>query len=204
MGELRQARKEELQALDLRQRLGDALPVARSWTDLARLSLAQRRYDEAAELARRAQSAFKMQREATAIDRLSVLFILGLADCNSRAYVSAIPPLQEAVSLADANFRRGDFPVGLAHFLLGFANWKSGNMPAAAENMGQGTAIMRNQLGWGHPMYVTALQQYSRFLQTTRQMAAAREVDQRILQARSVVDVRALHASGAFDLSSLR
>lgn len=58
MGKLRVSEGEEQEALRLRLKIGDRLKIARSWNDLAVLSLAQHKYEKARDFAREALDEF--------------------------------------------------------------------------------------------------------------------------------------------------
>jgi hypothetical protein len=205
MRKLRESEGEEQEALRLRVKLGDQVMVARSWNDLAALALAERKFPKARDFAQRALNEFTANDQAAAIDRLSARYALAMAFCNLKNYASAVPIIKDAIEEGKAKLVPGDFPIGFGTFLLGYAYWKAGDMPDAAENLRVGTIGMSEQLGWGHPSYLEALKQYAKFLRENRQADVASAVELRIRQAESVVDVHALQKpQGTFGVNGLR
>ena len=64
MGRLREAEKEEIEALKLREALNDPLQIARSWVDLAALYLAKNKSDKARDFAQKALTEFVVNQRA--------------------------------------------------------------------------------------------------------------------------------------------
>jgi tetratricopeptide (TPR) repeat protein len=153
MGKLRDGEKEELEALKLRQDLGDRLQIARSWDDLAVVYLKEQKFVKARALAQQAATEFVTNGAADALDRIFARLALSQALCSLKDYPSAIPLLKAALDEAKTTLLPNDFPLGLSDFLLGYAYWKSGNTSEADEYLKQGTTLMSTQLGWGHPAY---------------------------------------------------
>jgi tetratricopeptide (TPR) repeat protein len=205
MGKLGEAEKEEREALKLRQNIGDRLLIARSWNDLAALSLAQSKYAKAKEFAQQATAEFSANGRAEAFDRISARYTLALALCYARECVSALPVVRTAVDEAEATMRPNDLPVGFGTFLLGYIYWKSGDSAKAGELMERGKAIMEERLGWEHPTYLGASRQYARFLRASSRVEDAEVVERQIRQAEAVVDVRALQTQkGAYGFADLK
>jgi hypothetical protein len=128
-----------------------------------------------------------------------------MALCYLKDFGSAIPVLKEAVEEARAKLHAGDFPIGFGSFLLGYAFWKSGDMEEAGPQFREGTVAMSEQLGWGHPAYLSALRQYAKFLKENKQKEAASSVELQIRQAQGVVDVHTIQsAQGIFGANGLR
>jgi tetratricopeptide (TPR) repeat protein len=194
MGKLRESERECRESLKLRQSIGDRLQIARSWSDLAALSLLQSKFERARDYAQQAMAEFDTDERASALDKIAARFALARALCSINECASAVPLLKTALDEANAALRPSDFPVGLGHFLLGYAYWKSGDMSRANEYMERGTVLMNTQLGWGHPGYLKALGCYAEFLHENRNVEAANAVERRIRQAQVVVDVRSLQS----------
>jgi tetratricopeptide (TPR) repeat protein len=202
---LRDAEKEELEALSIRGSLGDSLEIARSWNSLSGLYFKERKYAAAREFARRAMVEFSVDQQADVIDGITSRLNLSVAMCYLKDCPAAVPLLKEVINMAKSSFKSTDFPVGEGKFLLGFAYWKSGDVTQASEYMQEGTTIMREQLGWGHPTYLNALGHYARFLRENRRGGEAEVVERQIRQAEMVVDVRSMPARGGVDsLAGLR
>jgi tetratricopeptide (TPR) repeat protein len=205
MGKMRQAESEELEALKLREGVGDSLETARSWNSLAAVYLRWRKYRTARDFARRAVDEFSVNQHAGVVDRVSSQFGLAMALCSMKDCASAISLLKEAIGTANATFQAKDFPLGVGYFLLGFAYWQSGSLSEAGRFMEQGTAIMKEQLGWGHPAYLNALRQYALFLRKSQRSEEAKTVEHEIRQAEAVVDVHSIQTRGSGDvLAGLR
>jgi tetratricopeptide (TPR) repeat protein len=205
MGKQRQAEKEELEALKLRQSLGDSLEIARSWNSLAQLYLREGKYTAAKDYAQRAMDEFSVNTHAKAVDRISSRFNVSLALCFTKDCPSAIPLLKDAIDLAKASYRPNDSPMGIGDFLLGYAYWKAGDQSGAAEYMKQGTTIMKEQLGGGHPTYLKAMSAYARFLRERQRIEDAEAVEREIRMAEAHVDVHSIQtANGAMSLAGLR
>jgi tetratricopeptide (TPR) repeat protein len=196
MGKLRESEKEDKEALRLGVESGDKLQIAHSWDDLAALSLARHKYQQARDFARHAVAAFAANEEPEPFDAISARYTLALAYCHLKDYANAIPLLTSAVDEARATMRGEHIPIGFGEFLLGYALWKSGDPSSASGHLEDGIAGMRDQLGWGHPTYLTLLGYYSQFLRETRQLEAAKDVDRQIRRAEAVVDVRSLDTRG--------
>jgi len=204
MGKRRESEKEELEALKLRLELGDHLQIAHSWTDLAVLYLKQQKFAKARDFALQAEAEFAVNRQASALDRVTVRSVLSEALCSLKDCASAIPLLTAALNEARTAFQPNDFIIGLCNYLLGDAYWKSGDILAAEDHMQRGTTQMSAQLGWGHPVYLTALKHYALFLRENQRMEAANIIERQIRQAEAVVDVRAISTrQGAFGFNEL-
>jgi tetratricopeptide (TPR) repeat protein len=205
MGKLRDSEKEELEALKVRQDLGDRLLVARSWNDLAVLYLKKQKFEKAVDFARRAEAEFVANGKTDTLDRISVRLTLAEALCSLKDCASTIPMLKATLQEATATLPQEELPVGLSVFLLGYAYWKSGEMSLAGEYLERGTRLMSVRLGWGHPAYLNALKHYANFLRETQRIEAAKVVERQIRQAEAVVDVHSLQASqGMFGTNGLR
>jgi tetratricopeptide (TPR) repeat protein len=205
MGKLRESEKEDLEALKLRQNLGDRLEIARSWNDLAVLYLSKQNFVKARDFSQLALSEFANNKQVGSIDRMSARFALSEALCSIKECPSAIPLLHAALDEAKAMVEQNNFPIGLATFLLGYAYWKSGNMTGADEYLKRGTGLMNEQLGWGHPAYLKALKCYAQFLRENQRAEAANVVERRIRQVEAVVDVHSIQtAQGMFGFAGLR
>jgi len=205
MGKLRDTEKEELEALKLRQDLGDPLLVARSWNDLAVLYLKKQKFEKAIDFARRAEAEFVANGKADALDRISVRLALAEALCSLKDCASTIPMLKATLQETTATMPQEELPIGFSNFLLGYAYWKSGEMSLAGEYLERGTRLMSVRLGWGHPAYLNALKHYANFLRESQRIEAAKVVELQIRQAEAVVDVHSLQTSqGMFGTNGLR
>jgi tetratricopeptide (TPR) repeat protein len=199
MGRLRESEKEGQEALRVAEELGDKLVIAQSWDDLAGLALAQHKYERARDFAQKAVAEFVANERSKPFDVISARYTLALADCNLGDYGHAIPLLSDAVDEAKTKMPARDLPAGFGEFLLGYALWKSGNTSAAGAHLEEGIAIMKEQLGWGHPVYLRVLGHYAQYLRETRRVEAANDVMREIRRAEAVVDVRSLETRSALN-----
>jgi tetratricopeptide (TPR) repeat protein len=196
-GRLREAEREEQEALKLREALNDRLQIARSWVDLAALYLAKNKADKARDFAQEALAEFEANRSAAPFDRVSARYTLALAFCSTKNCPAAIPVMKDAIEEARANLQPKEFPIGFGEFILGYAYWKSGNMGDAGLYLRRGTAAMAELLGWGHPSYVAALRKYAQYLREDKDMEAANVVERQIRQVEAVVDVHSIQSGQA-------
>lgn len=197
MGKLRDSEKEGQEALRIAEELGDKLVIAQSWDDLAGLALAQHKYERARDFAEKAVAEFVANKGSEPFEVISARYTLALADCNLGDYGHAIPLLTDAVDEARTKMSPRDLPAGFGEFLLGYALWKSGDTSAAGAHLEEGIAVVKEQLGWGHPVYLRVLEHYAQYLRETRRLEAANGVMREIRRAEAVVDVRSLETRSA-------
>ena len=195
MGELREAEKNQMQALAIRERVGDQVGIALIWNDLADLYFKKRQYKKALDYAQRALGVLADRPDVSASDRIAVRQTLALALCGVGNCEKAISLLKDAIELSKSSFGVDSLPVGIDEYLLGYVYWQNGDMNDAAEWMGRGIARMKVDLGWGHAIYVNAVRQYAKFLRKTGQTEAAASAESEVHQAEALVDVRTLTAS---------
>lgn len=196
-GKISAAEKEELEALQLRQKLGNRLTMARSWATMSALMLKQKKFDQAGAFAQQAADEFAENAGATFRDKLSARYALGMALCGQKDYATAVPVLKSAVADARSELSVQSAPVGIGEFLLGYAYWKAGDTANAGVEMKTGIDVLNSQFGWGAPSYLPVLRMYAKYLHETRNVAEANEVNQRIQQAESVVSVGQLQSNPA-------
>ena len=201
-GEYAKASRLERKALAIREQEDDVPGIGRSHTHLALLLLAKNDLasaDGEAQVAvtvlgrETARSSF--QPSPSPEDRMSALVSLSLIRCAMGDCPSAIPQLKIAIGIANRNYAESSIPVGFLTFLLGYALWKSGDVPTAEEYLSTGTRELSTQLSWGHPMYVRAMQQYAEFLAQTGKAREAQEVRAKISrfeQPPGTIDIQSL------------
>jgi len=190
IGELREAENEQLEALRVRESVREPLGIAQTWNDLADVYIKQRHYKKAMDYARRAMEVLGDDPKVDVAERILVRQTLAYALCGERHCAPAVPLLKDAIELAKSSFGADSLEVGVGDYLLGYACWQSGDLVDAAEWMERGTARMRVDMGWGHPVYVNAMSQYARFLRERGQVEAAVTAEREVRQAEAVVDVR--------------
>lgn len=203
-GKLSLAVKEETEALQLREKLGDRLLMARSWETMTALMLKQKKFDQARAFAQKAADEFSENTRATFNDKLAARYALGTALCGQKDYATAVPVLRKAADDARSALAPGSIQVGIGDFLVGYAYWKSGDATDAGPEMKKGIDVFNAQMSWGSPSYLPVLRVYAKYLHETRNVEEAGEVNQRIQQAESVVSVGQLQsATGAFGFAGL-
>lgn len=197
MGDVRKSEKEEMEALRLREKSGDRLQLAESWSTLAAVSLKQHKYEKARDFAAKAVAEFTANPKADESDRIAAQYALGIALCSLKDCASSVPVLKQALDDARTHFSAQDLPVGMGEFLLGYAHWKLGDMTSAGREMHDAVTDMNAQLGWGHPTYMGVLALYAKYLHETRNVEAANDVERQIRRAQAVVDVGEIQSGRA-------
>jgi tetratricopeptide (TPR) repeat protein len=204
IGKTRESEKEEQEALGIRKTLNDELQVARSWGDLAALSVAEQKYERARDFAQQALTEFSADPKAQPFDLITARYALGLAYCHLKEYAQAIPLLAKATEDAKSG-KQSEVTLGFGEFLLGYAYWRSGDLTSANGHLEEGIARMKSQLGWGHPSYLNALGYYAKFLRETRRVEMAEAAEREIRRAEATVDIRAMEArTGMAGFNGLR
>ena len=186
-GKFAKAEPLERKALAIRQDANDTEAIGTSYAHLANLSYGRHDLASAEADAKMAvsilvpeRSAHDSRSSATPEEQMSALINLSLIRCANGQYAGATHDLDRALRLARAYYPPNSVPVGFIDFLLGYADWKSGKDPTAAELMKNGTSEMETQLGWGHPTYIAALRQYRTFLAEQGHGAEAEELTAKI------------------------
>jgi len=194
VGKFHQADKDSREAFQLREKLGDRLPLAESWSTFAALALKEHKYNDARDYATKAVAEYKANPKADESDSIASQYALGMSLCALKDYSHGVQILKDAVAEAMAKLPANDFPIGAGQFFLGLAYWKSGEMAQARREMQTGLTALNEHLGENHPTYVASLELYAQYLHQTRQVEAANMVDRQIQQAKAVVDVHSLQA----------
>jgi tetratricopeptide (TPR) repeat protein len=192
MGDVRAAEKDDLEALRIRENVGEAMGTALTWCDLADVYIKQRNFKKALDYAQRAMAVLADDPKVDVADRIGVRQTLAYALCGLKQCGRAIPMLKDAVELEKASYGENSLLTGTGWFLLGYAYWQNGDMANAAEWMGRETARMKIDLGWGHVLYVNAISQYAKFLRQWGQVEEAASAEREVRRAQSVVDARTL------------
>lgn len=172
-GDCTRAEPLETEALAIRQSLNDSTGEGRSWMHLAMLALGRHDIATAAHNAQLATDRLLNAGDATPEEQMTALISLSFVRCAQNLCSAAIPLLKKAHHIARASGQAQSFPAAFTDFLLGYANWRDGNLHAAARLMKSGAAGMRTQLGPTHPTYISAMTQYAAFLDQTHHRAEA-------------------------------
>jgi len=192
MGDPRSSEKEQLEALRVRESVGDPVGTALTWNDLADLYIHQRQFKKALDYAQKAMDVLADDARVSVDSRIAVRQTLAYALCGNHQCARAILLMKEAVEMSKDTYGADSLEAGMAYFVLGYLSWQSGDVANAAEWMRRGTDRMKVDLGWGHMLYVNAMAEYASFLRQRGQMEAAATAEREVRKAQSVVDVRAL------------
>lgn len=182
-GQLTKAEPVERHALAIREHQHDALGTGISQTHLAMLLLGQNQLHSAEAEAQSAVDILVPEyhhlaavSSATPEQKMTALIDLALVQSASGADDAALPCLGLALQIARENYSENSLPVGYINFLLGYADWKDGNLKDAEQLMSKGVHTLATEIGWGAPMYLNTLRQYSAFLVQTKQQDRAQEI----------------------------
>lgn len=176
-GDYAHAEPLESQALAIREALGDRTGEGRSWMHLAMLSLGRHDISAAAHYGQLAtQRLLNPSTPSAPEEQMTALIDLALVRCAQNLPSAAIPLLKNAHRIAQTTGPADGLPAAFTEFLLGYANWRDGNLRAAATLMKSGAARLQSQLGPQHPTYISAMTQYATFLDQTHHTAEAAEL----------------------------
>lgn len=166
-GDFTRAEPLENEALAIRTSLHDSTGEGRSWMHLAMLALGRHDVATASHNAQLATDRLLNSSAATPEEQMTALINLSFVRCAQNLCSAAIPLLKKAHHIALASSQAESFPAAFTDFLLGYANWRVGDLHAAARLMKSGSAGMRAQLGPSHPTYLASMTQYAAFLDQT-------------------------------------
>jgi tetratricopeptide (TPR) repeat protein len=197
IADLRQAEKDELEALRIRESVGDPVGIALSWSDLADVYVKEQHYKPALDYAQKAMAVLADNPKAEVADRITVRQTLAYALCGLKQCGQAISILKDALEMEKKAYGADSLIVGSGYFILGYAAWQNGDMEDASAWMARGTARMKVDLGWGHTVYLNAMTQYAKFLRQRGQMEAAASAEREVKMANAVVDARSLSTSSS-------
>jgi tetratricopeptide (TPR) repeat protein len=190
MGDPKLAEKAEMEALQIRQQIGDPVGIALAWNDLANLYIGQRQFSKALDYAQRAMPALASNPSVQASDRIAIRQTLASALCGMHQCDRGIPLLQQALSLARDNFGADSLAAGVSSYMLGYGYWQNGQMDAAADYMQRGTERMKQDWDWGYTLYVKAVEQYAKFLHQRGQTESATLEERELRHMTETVDAR--------------
>jgi tetratricopeptide (TPR) repeat protein len=189
-GDLKQAEKDQMEALHIREQIGDSVGIAISWNDVASLYIRERQFSKALDYAQRAMAVLASNPGVPADDRISIRNTLAYALCGRRQCERAIPLLEESLELARENFGADSLAFGVDSYLLGYAYWQNGRMDEAADWMQRGIERMKKNWGWGQTLYVRAVEQYAKFLRQRGQTESAGLEERELRHMTETVDAR--------------
>ena len=189
MGDLAKGEKEGQEALKIRLQLGDRGAIGASYRQLATVYLKRREFKKSVKFGEKAMNAIGDDSRVNTEDWVAVRFTMGRALCESGNCGRAIPLLEQAVEQSKVAYGEESLAVGMGCYQLGYTYWRDGAIVDAARWLERGTALMKVELGWGHPVYINALRDYAKFLRQHGTTEAAAVVEREIHQADSKVDV---------------
>jgi tetratricopeptide (TPR) repeat protein len=185
MGNVKEAERAEAKALKMREQADLTSDLSQSWYHLATLYLREHQSRKAKEFAQRAVEAFLADPNAAPEDKIGSSLVLASALCQSHAYPEAIAKLESALQIANKTYGPENLSTGLSSFLLGYANWKNGDLASASPLMDHGAEILGKEMGWEHPAYLSVMTQYARFLRAQHRENLARAVEQQVKSKRA-------------------
>jgi tetratricopeptide (TPR) repeat protein len=188
MGDLAKGEKEGQEALQIRLKEGEREAIGASYRQLAALYLKRHAFKKSVEFGERAIDAIGEAPRGTPDDWVAVRYTLARALCENGSSGRAIPLLQEAIEQAKVAYGESSLPVGMGYYQLGYTYWRDGAIVDAARWLERGTALMKVELGWGHPVYINALRDYAKFLRQHATTEAAEAVEREVRQADAKVD----------------
>ena len=202
----------EQKALAIRQEKNDGVGIGRSYMHLSLVTYGKHDLPGAEADAEMAVSLLAPEHRvdgrvdrATPEEQMSALIDLGLIRCAQGACAAATHDLERALRIANANYESNSMPVGFLHFLLGYAQNKSGDARGGMSLMKSGIDEMKTHLGWGHPTYIAALKEYRAVLLKTGRGEEAGEVGESLAklgaQRRPAENAETV---GVFGLDALR
>jgi tetratricopeptide (TPR) repeat protein len=200
-GQLTKAEPMERRALATREEEHDQIGAGVSHMHLAMLLLgegvlrpAETEAESAVRLLVPEYSSSSVNSAATPEEKMTALIDLSLVRSTSGAWATAVPSLSCALKIAHANYPDNSIPVGYIDFLLGYADWKTGESQSGDELMRRGLHELATQVGWGHPVYLRTLRQYGAYLNQTGQKAEARRIASEVKELDHSADSAVAHA----------
>jgi tetratricopeptide (TPR) repeat protein len=192
MGDSHQAEKNYLDELRIRQSIGDSAGISLAWKDLAYHYLLECKYAKSLYYSTKAMALLGSNPNVPVKERIAVHQTFAYALCANHHCGEAIPLFRDSLNTAKEIFGPDSFEAGITEYALGYGEWKTGNVENAGHDMQIGLERMKNQMGWGHALYLNAIEQYVQFLRHSGQMKAAEDAEREVQITQSVVDVRTL------------
>jgi tetratricopeptide (TPR) repeat protein len=188
----KQAERHELEAVRIREAVGDPVQLALVLSDLASIYDGETKFKKAAEYAEKAYGAIRDRADVDVDDGIAVRETLGFALTGAHECGHGVEVLQEALDLASRKYGDPSQPAGYAEYALGFGYWHCGEQDRAAVWLGRGTTDLKSTFGFQRSVYLNSMQQYARFLRETGQPEAAEAAEAAINEADALVDARSL------------
>lgn len=192
MGETRQAERNAMKALQLRQTLKDPVGIALAESAIAGIYDVESKFTKARDHAKKAYDVLADRSDVNVPDRVGVWHALGFALTGLQDCDRGIKVLKDALEMAKRDPGVGDASIGFSEYVLGIGYWHCRDRESAAAWLQHGTTDMRAEFGWSHAGYVNAMRQYALFLRQSGQLEQAVSAEAVVHQAESVVDVSSL------------
>jgi tetratricopeptide (TPR) repeat protein len=196
MNKVKQAEKDVSGALQLREKVGEPVGIALAESALAGFYEEEGKYAKALDLSEKAYAALANHGEMETHDRIEIRHTLGFALTATGNCTRGIGILQDARTIARDSPELSLPTLGFAEYVLGVGYWRCGDRINASRWLDRGTTDMKADFGWDRALYLSAMQQYARFLRKDGQLEAAVSAEAIVNQAKSVVDANTL-ADGA-------
>jgi tetratricopeptide (TPR) repeat protein len=192
MGEYREAKKNEIQALAIRQTLADPVDIALSESAIAGIYDDERKFAKARDYAEKAYDVLADRSDVGVQDRIEVWHTLGFALTGLHDCDRGIGVLKDALEMARSSPGWGDASLGYSEYMLGFGYWRCRDRDNADVWLQRGTTELKAEFGRSHATYVGAMKQYALFLRQNGQFQEAASAEAVVHQAESVVDASTL------------
>jgi tetratricopeptide (TPR) repeat protein len=163
-------------SINIFQKLGDPLQIARGEAHLTDAYLALGKYKEAERHARTAIDRFVALPHAPAEDRASAMAGYAFASCLANHCDEGLIAARQAMELTRAASPANSFPIGQVHVVLGYAEWRTGDNAQAETDLRSGIDILRHALYPSHPLIMQALDLYRRYLLEAHREAEAKQI----------------------------
>ena len=174
-------------ALEVREKLGDPLEIARSKAHLAGVHLGMHKYKDARREALEAYKEMVALKDTDTGNVVSTLFTVSYSTCTRTGNCNdSLEYARKAWSLASGAFPADSLQVGLAHMALGYANWKAQINASADEEMRKGIEIVKAQAAQGNPYLLNVLEQYRAYLASVHREPEASLIAQQETQLQGV------------------
>lgn len=192
MKKMREAEKERMDVLNLREKTGDSMAIALAWSDLANLYVRMWRFDDALTYARKAAPVFADMSNVDVHDQISLQETMAYALCGAHRCAEAIPVLRTAIDLTTSKLGSESLDTAVAEYLIGYAYSQNGQTDLADRWMADGIGKMKPYRAYGRAPYLHAITQYAQFLRASGRTEEAAAAERDIRTANSTVEAAAL------------
>ena len=163
-------------ALDIQQKLGDPLEIARAQAHLADAYLMMGQNKQARHQAEIANRALEALPQATQKDRASALLGYSFASCMTHHCAEGLSAALRAMGLASRAEPADSFALGQIGVGLGLAQWQTGDRTGAEASLKEAIRILRIHLSPGNPYLLQALEIYRQCLDDDHKQMEALQI----------------------------